>query len=255
MTASSSRRPSRAGRHRRARSVNLVELSRLALPAGPRARAGPASPRRTSPSSTPPTPTWSPSSPAPRTSQTWSPGTRCCPRSRHSRAPPSCSTRSQIPGEIIDLMVVNTETLRTTRPSARRWSAPGTRRMAIMSRHGRGRHRRAHRHGRGLGHRPRRLRRAARLDRACSATPAEAVAFTDEPEAGRRPWTTCAPSPISKASSAWAASMDCGRHRLPRRQDAGRRRQRQAALRPSLHEDGGRRRALSRAVHDRACPA
>ena len=39
---------------------------------------------------------------------------------------------SQIPGEIIDMMVVNSETLAANPTSARRWSGPGTRRMAIM---------------------------------------------------------------------------------------------------------------------------
>ena len=60
--------------------------------------------------------------------------------------------------------------------------------------------------------------------------------------------TTMDNVPTSSSTRACWAGRDvgrCRRHRLPRRQDHGRRGQRQAALRHRLHADGGGRRALS----------
>ena len=78
-------------------------------------------------------------------------------------ARPCCSTRSQIPGEIIDMMVVNTEMPEANPAFGKALVGAWYETMALMAAATRPRSQRATRHGRGIGHRSRRLRRAARL--------------------------------------------------------------------------------------------
>jgi NitT/TauT family transport system substrate-binding protein len=72
---------------------------------------------------------------------------------------------SDIPGEIIDMMVVNTETLEANPDFGRALVGAWYELMGDHVVGHRGRHRGADRHGRGLGHRSRGLRGAACLDR------------------------------------------------------------------------------------------
>ena len=152
-------------------------------------------------------------------------------------APPRCSTARKIPGEILDLMVVNTD-------DAEGQSQP---------RQGAGRHLVRDDGADGRARR-RRARRRARRWPSSSGTDlagfeaqlettylfydarADAVAFTDEPAT----WSTTMDQvrQFSFEHGLFGAGREVGRrdrHRLPGRQDARRRRQREAALRPSLH--------------------
>ena len=175
------------------------------------------------------------------TSSTWSPGTRCCPRSRHCPGATKLFDSSKIPGEIIDLMVVNSEALAANPPSARRWSAPGTRpwrscrratRPAIAARTA--------------------MAEASGTDLAgFDAQLASTRMFWDaeggrrvrhQPEAGRDHGPSSAPSPTARAHG---RRHGRGRHRLPGWQDAGRRGSIKLRFDRHLHEDGGRRRALA----------
>ena len=76
--------------------------------------------------------------------------------------------------------------------------------------------------------------------------PAEAVAFTNDAEAAQTRWSSSRKFLFDHGLlGQGATSAGRRRHRVPRRQDARRHRQRQAALRPDLHGDGGRREALT----------
>ena len=68
-----------------------------------------------------------------------------------------------------------------------------------------------------------------------------------EPEAGRRPWTSCATSSSTTACSAKAASVDVVGIGFPGGKTLGDADNVKLRFDPTLHEAGGRRQALSRA--------
>ena len=64
---------------------------------------------------------------------------------------------SKIPGEIMDMMVVNTKTLQDNPALGKALTGAWFEMVALMHANSRRQHRRAERDGQGLGHRPRRL--------------------------------------------------------------------------------------------------
>ena len=108
---------------------------------------------------------------------------------------------SQIPGEIIDMMVVNTATLKDN-PGARQGACRRLVRGDEPDDFGHaGRPGRQGGDGQGLRHGPRRLRRAACLDRDV-LRPRQGGRVHQERERCRRPWTMSATSCSTMASSA-----------------------------------------------------
>ena len=89
---------------------------------------------------------------------------------------------SKIPGEIIDLMVVNSATLKANPKLGKALVGAWYETLAVMQARTRRPPTALDVDGQGLGHRPRRLQGPARDHLACSATPADAYAFTTSPD-------------------------------------------------------------------------
>ena len=193
MTASSSRaRPTLADI--KGQNVNLVELSVSHYLLARGLDSVGAHREATSRSSTPPTPTWSrPSQTADVTAVvTWNPllsEILAMPDADH------VFNSSQIPGEIIDIMMVNTETLADNPDFGKALVGAWYEAMALMSATRRRGHRGPHRDGVGLGHRPCRLRRAARHD-ADVLRPGRRGRLHQRAPSCRRRWTIVAQLPV-----------------------------------------------------------
>ena len=150
------------------------------------------------------------------------------------RAPTKVFDSAQIPGEIIDIMVVNTETLKDNPDFGKALVGAWYEVMALMTRARRGGKAAKDGDGQGLRHRPRRLRRAARHDRRCSTTPPRRSP-SPRRRSCRRPWTSSRNFLFDHGIlGEGATSVGRRRHELPGRQDPRRRRQHQAALRPGF---------------------
>ena len=150
---------------------------------------------------------------------------------------------SSIPGEIIDIMMVNTATLKDNPNFGKALVGAWYEMMGIMSRRARlGNAARGD--GESLRHRSRRFRRPAQDDQ-MFYKPAEAVAFTKDPKLARRmnSWpSSCSTTAFSdRAPRARISSASSSRAASRRRQVQG-----QAALRSDLYGNGRRGQTLSR---------
>ena len=128
---------------------------------------------------------------------------------------------TQIPGEIIDIMMVNTETLKDNPDFGKALVGAWYEMMGIMSKDDDAGKGARTRDGDGLRHRSRRLRRAARDD-ADVLHPADAVAFDNEAPRWSRPCKFVAQFLFDHGILGDGGDQRrLRRHRVSRRQDLG----------------------------------
>ena len=180
------------------------------------------------------------------TSRRSSPGIRWSPRSRDPGAHEVFDS-SKIPGEIIDIMVVNTEMLKDNPNSARRWSASGTKRSPDDASTPEGRPRRRRWQRRPAPTSTASTRSLPRPQ--CSSTPPRR-SLSPTAANCRRPWTWSASSCSSHGILGKNAktSVDVVGMSFPDGDHARRCQQRQAPLRPGLHGGGRGQEALTGAA-------